>query len=117
MEPSRSYGPWAPGLDQAELRARLRSLRAIARIVAGPRADSLGTLLLQAERDATALEPAADALDRLAPLDRRSILGSYAALGSRPLARPGPRATPRQIIKHDPRIDPRRHPPGLRLAA
>ena len=117
MKPDRMFGPWAPGLDQAELRARLRSFRAIARLTAGPRATVLVDLLAKAEQDPAALVPAADALDRLEPVDRRRILASYAALGTRAQARPGLRVTPLHMVQHDPRIDPRRHRPGLRLAA
>lgn len=117
MAPSRQFGPWAPDLDPAEQRARLRALRAIARLLAGPRAADLVRLLARAEHDAEVLVPAAAALDRLEPLDRRKILGSYAGLGTSPQARPGLRATPRHMIRHDPRLDPRRHRPGLYFAA
>lgn len=108
MHPSRQFGPWATGLDVAELRARLRSLRAIARILAGRRATAMNALLLQAETDPAALVPAADALDGLAPLDRRRILAAYAAtpyppaLGTLPQARPFLRATPRPWSSHVP---------------
>lgn len=61
------WRPFAPDLDPAERRARLRSLRAIARPLAGPRAEAMNTFLRQAETDPAALEPAADELDRLAP--------------------------------------------------
>ncbi|MHC2021380.1 hypothetical protein [Methylobacterium sp. CM6247] len=67
MHASRQFGPWAPSLDAAELRARLRSLRAIARLLAGLRAEAMNTLLRQAETDLAALVPAADELDRLVP--------------------------------------------------
>ena len=96
LAPARRFGPWADDLDQAERLARLRSLRALARVLAGPRADDLVALLAQAETDDTVLPAAADALDALAPLDMRKVLASYAAL-ARPLPptrsfRPGVRA-------------------------
>lgn len=75
-----AWGPWAPNLDPAERRARLRSLRALARVYAGPRALTVCQLLAQAETDADALEPASRAINNLAPLDRRAILASFARL-------------------------------------
>ncbi|MCJ2080310.1 hypothetical protein [Methylobacterium sp. J-090] len=92
MALSRQFGPWVSDLDPAERRARLRALRAIARLLAGPRADPLVRLLAQAEGDDDVLMPAADALE---PLDRRKILASYSRLGTRPRGRPFIHATPR----------------------
>lgn len=123
MEPSRQFGPWAPDLDPAERLARLRSLRTAARIMAGPRAASLVLLLARAERDSDALGPAADALDRLEPLDRRRILSAfagatYASAGTRPMARPVLASTPRP--RSPPRATPRlvrRRLPRRRFAA
>jgi hypothetical protein len=80
IRPRDQFGPWVPDLDRAELRARLRAMRALARVLCGPRATDLVRLLAQAEADATALEPALAALDRLPSSDRRHLLGSYAAL-------------------------------------
>lgn len=74
------WGPFAPGIDPAEQRARLRSLRQTARLLIGPRGTDLCRLLAQAEADPEALEPACRALDALAANDRRQILASYAAL-------------------------------------
>lgn len=103
----RQFGPWAPDLDPAERLARARSLRAIVRLLSGPRGAALAELLHQAETDPGALVPAADALDRLAPVDLRRILGSYAGL-SRPLpparrAAPDARAFPRPTVRVTPR--------------
>ena len=133
-----TFGPWRPGIDDAERRARCRSMRAVAGLIAGPRADPLVGFLLAAETDDNALELAADALDDLSPLDRRRILASYAARAAPPPAFVNPRAsrlprrhvtpaptvrvrpslgiTPLHIVWHDPRPDHRRHRPGLRLA-
>ena len=74
------WGPFAAGLDPAERRARLRSLRALARVHCGPRAAELCRLLACAEPDDTALEPASFALNRFASIDRRHVLASYARL-------------------------------------
>lgn len=134
-----TFGPWRPGIDDAERRARCRSMRAVAGLIAGPRADPLVGFLLAAETDDDALELAADALEDLDPLDRRKILASYAARAAPPPAfanpqtsrrpclhvtpaptlqvRPRLRATALHIVRHDPRPPTRRHRPGLRLAA
>lgn len=74
------FGPWSDRIDAAERVARLRSLRAIVRLSTGPRGDRLAELLRRAERDTATLAPALAALNALAALDRRSVLGSFAAL-------------------------------------
>ncbi|WP_342150370.1 hypothetical protein [Methylorubrum sp. SB2] len=74
------FGPWADDIDRAERLARLRSMRAIVRLATGPRGEALANELHRAERDASRLPFALAALDHLAPLDRRQILASYAAL-------------------------------------
>ena len=84
--PPRQLGPWALGPDPGERLARLRSLPALARVLAGPRAVDLVERLQQAETDPAALVPAADALDRLAALDMRKLLAPYVGL-VRPLSR------------------------------
>ncbi|WP_264051669.1 hypothetical protein [Methylobacterium flocculans] len=80
IAPCDTWGPFAEGIDPAEQRARLRSLRALAKVYAGPRAAVVCRLLAQAETDPAALEPASVALNRLAPVDRRQILASFARL-------------------------------------
>ncbi len=80
IRPCDQFGPWAAGLDPAEQRARLRAMRALARVHCGPRAADLVRLLAQAETDPAALEPALVALDRLPSNDRRHVLASYSAL-------------------------------------
>ncbi len=80
IPPADQWGPFAPGIETAELRARLRSLRQTARLLIGPRGSDLCRWLAQAETDAAALEPACRALNALAANDRRQILASYAAL-------------------------------------
>ncbi|WP_342148160.1 hypothetical protein [Methylorubrum sp. SB2] len=74
------FGPWSDHIDAAERLARLRSLRAIVRLTTGPRGEALADELHRAERDASRLPFALAALDSLAPLDRRQVLSSYAAL-------------------------------------
>ena len=78
--PADAWGPFRPELDDAERLACLRSLRALARVLAGPRADYLCRALAEAETDPAALEPARAALRALEPVDRRKILATYAAL-------------------------------------
>lgn len=84
IAPADEFGPWARDLDPAERLARLRSLRAIVRLSCGPRGETLGDELQRAERDPLALPAAADALRRLAPLDRRHVLSAFAALHRHP---------------------------------
>lgn len=80
IPPGDQWGPFAPGIEPAELRARLRSLRQTARLLIGPRSADFCHWLARAETDLAALEPACHALDALAATDRRQILASYAAL-------------------------------------
>jgi hypothetical protein len=75
-----AWGPFADGLDPAEYRARCRCLRAVAHLTTGPRGEALADRLRQAETDTAALPLALDALNRLAGLDRRHVLTSYAVL-------------------------------------
>lgn len=96
LTPSRQFGPWALDLEPGERLARLRSLRAIVRLLTGPRGAALADLLLLSETDVSALPEAAAALDELTPLDLRRVLSTYAGL-ARTLppprsARPGVRA-------------------------
>lgn len=93
-----TYGQWRPGIDAAERRARLRSLRALAGVIAGPRADALYGLLLAAGTDDIGLDLAADALEDLAPLDLRRVLANYAARAAPPPAFVKPRSQLRSRI-------------------
>jgi hypothetical protein len=77
MTPADQFGPWAVGLSTCERIARCRTLRAVARLMAGPRASALCDALACSEADPSHLDRALSALDRLASLDRRRILGSY----------------------------------------
>lgn len=80
IPPADRWGPFADGLDLAERRARLRALRSVVHLLIGPRAGQLRVLLKEAESDAAVLAAALRALDALAPLDRRRVLASYAAI-------------------------------------
>nr|WP_042673953.1 hypothetical protein [Methylobacterium sp. B34] len=80
IRPCDQFGPWADGLDAAEQRARLRAMRALARVQCGPRGAEFCHWLAEAEWDPAALEPALAALDRLPSNDRRRVLASYASL-------------------------------------
>lgn len=84
MKEKPTFGPWRPGIDAAERRARCRSMRAVAGLLAGPRADDLCAALLAAETNPGALDLAAVELDRLAPLDMRRVLASYGARAKPP---------------------------------
>lgn len=80
------WGPFASGLDPCERRARLRSLRAIARLHLGQRGTILIDALRAAETDDGRLSDALTVLDRLASVDRRRVLASYAAFTRPPAA-------------------------------
>lgn len=82
-----AWGPWVSGLDQAERTARLRALRALARVLGGPVAAGLVEALRAAECDPDALQTAAAALDRLPTVPMRRILCTYAALDAPPRRR------------------------------
>lgn len=80
IRPCDQFGPWAVDLDHAEQLARLRAMRALARVHCGPRGADLCRLLARAETDPAALDLALVALDRLPSNDRRHLLASYSAL-------------------------------------
>lgn len=80
ISPADRWGPFADGLDPAERIARLRSMRAIVHLTTGPRGDELARELRLAEQDLAHLPAAVAALDRLAALDRRHVLASFARL-------------------------------------
>lgn len=74
------FGPWAPELAETERVARCRAMRAVARLIAGPRSQALQTALRVAEADPWWAPHAVSALNAMAPLDQRRILSSYDAL-------------------------------------
>lgn len=103
------WGPWALDLDPGERVARTRALRAIVRLLTGPRGAELDTLLKRAETDDAALDHAVVALDRLASLDRRRVLSSYAGL-----ARGRGRTIPPTSYTPTPRPRVHKHKMGIR---
>lgn len=80
VEAADQWGPFTDALDPAERLAQLRSLRTIVALRVGPRGVALAGLLRRAEADTAALGPAAAAINRLASLDRRHVLASFAAI-------------------------------------
>lgn len=97
-------------------------MKTAARLIAGQRAASLVSLLARAEDDESALVLAADALDSLAPLDRRRVIAAYGgaaypAAGTRGQERPFSHITPRPPARHDPLRATRRHPRTDRMVA
>ncbi len=80
IAPCDQFGPWRLDITDAERLARLRGLRAIVRLCLGPRGEVLADALRRAESDPGYLPAALTALDGLAPLDRRTVLASFAGL-------------------------------------
>ena len=76
------WGPFVEGLGQKQRQDRLRSLGYLVRFNCGSREPELTQLLLVAETDATALEPAVAALNRLPLAPRRAILDAYTRLSA-----------------------------------
>ncbi|MCP1551648.1 MULTISPECIES: hypothetical protein [Methylorubrum] len=74
------WGPFADGIDNAERLARLRALRAITHLCAGPRGDRLADELQRAERDVSRLPAALAQIEALTALDRRQVLASFARI-------------------------------------
>lgn len=76
-----AFGPWVQGLDPAERLARLRSLRALVQLLAGPD-HPLCEALARAEVDPSeeAAMAAWEALTAMPSLRRRRILASLATL-------------------------------------
>ena len=64
--------------DEAERRARLRSLRLGARLLCGPRGAALEHALIQAERDPGEIPQVLALVDALTAIDKRRLLSSWA---------------------------------------
>lgn len=78
-----SWGPFLPGIDEPERRARLRSLRTLLKVLIGPRGVDAGFAVLRAEisgGDPEMVQEAEAAFDRLGAIDRRRVLASFASL-------------------------------------
>jgi hypothetical protein len=80
VTPENHWGPFAPGLSNAERLARLRALRALALTLLGSAGAALRAALAAAEGDIEALSAGLAAIDGLPALKRRHLLASYAAL-------------------------------------
>lgn len=76
-----NFGPWAPGLTDAERIARTRELRALVAAFAGGSRRPLVAVLTRAERDPAALAEAAVLLDQLPTRWFRNIVSTLGALG------------------------------------
>ena len=74
------WGPFVPDLDPCELRARLRSLAAIVRLLLGRDGDLLTRMLQCAETGHVSLDAVNAAINRLPSIPLRKILGTYAGL-------------------------------------
>jgi hypothetical protein len=81
---SLTFGPWAPSLTEAERQARLRELRALAHVLAGPR-HALTMALRSAIGDPSAADRASKALADLPTRTMRRLLTTCAALNPTPL--------------------------------
>ena len=84
---SGGFGPWSPDLAPDERAIRLRTMRAVAHLIAGAAAP-ITVALTAAERDPSALPRAAAELDHMPALRRRRLLATYAALSSPPSLAP-----------------------------
>ncbi|WP_375458336.1 hypothetical protein [uncultured Enterovirga sp.] len=76
-----TWGPFVPGIDAAERKARLRSLRALVKVLTGPRGHDANLALLRAEitdGDSDVLREAHAEFGRLGTLDQRRVLSSFA---------------------------------------
>jgi hypothetical protein len=82
IAPADQWGPFRFDIKPAERLAGLRSLRAVVRMVTGPRGEGVERLLRIAEQcpDITILAEALRQLGRLDALDKRKVWASYAAL-------------------------------------
>jgi hypothetical protein len=74
-----TFGPWTPGLPEIERQARLRELRALAHILAGPR-HPFTAALQNAIADPSTVDGASAALNELPTRTMRRLLATYAAL-------------------------------------
>ncbi len=98
--PADRFGPWTPGIDPAERLARLRSMAALAKALAGPAAAPLIEELHRAEQGEDGADEAAlAALDRLPPRIRRNLLSSFQAANP---VQPRPPADRAVVTRPDP---------------
>jgi hypothetical protein len=81
-----TFGPWTPGLSVSERQARLRELRALSHVLAGPR-HPLTIALRSAIDDPSAVDCASKALEEIPTRTMRRLLTTYAALNPNPTRR------------------------------
>ena len=77
---STPWGPFMPGLEASEQKARLRALRLSVKLLTGARGHEATVALVRAEisgGDADLLDEAETEFEKLAPLDRRRVLSVY----------------------------------------
>jgi hypothetical protein len=75
--PGGVFGPWRPGIDEAERRAGLRTLAGLTLVFAGS-GQAAVTALLRAETLPETMGRALLAFDRIPTRQRRNIVASYA---------------------------------------
>lgn len=77
-----AWGPFVPGLDEPERRARLRCLRTLVRLYCGPKGQDACTALLAAEHKPDLMRHAWETVDQLPARNLRAALATYAAVHS-----------------------------------
>ena len=80
MSTPDAFGPWADGLDDAEKMARLRSMRALCQLLAGPKHQMTLALAAAEAGDEEAAALAWSALETMPSRQRRNILASLSEL-------------------------------------
>lgn len=96
-----AWGPFAPGLCDVELVARLRCLAAVLHILTGPRGRDAVAALRSAEAAPMTLPAALVAFGKLEPTDRRRALASYAAINRPAHARTWAETVGKEIADHE----------------
>ena len=81
-----TWGPFAPTIGPCERAARLRELRAVVRLVAGPENQVLPAIG-RALRTPGGLMEVETAIDGMSALTRRRVLAAYAELAREPVTR------------------------------
>jgi len=95
--PGENWGPFSGAISHPERVARLRGLRAITELYCGKQHPLVKALWLAETGDDGDLAGALLELDRLPALQRRRVLGSYAAHAAYKAARDDGGKTPMQL--------------------
>jgi hypothetical protein len=95
--PGENWGPFSAAISHPERVARLRGLRAITELYCGKTHPLVKALWLAETGDDADLAGALLELDRLPALQRRRVLGSYAAHAAYKAARDDGGKTPMQL--------------------